>query len=78
MDGEEGERYLEDLRGRDWIQASVYGIDKLIFDKMEILEGEIDWKKFKSGKYVITNASEWGGEDAEPVPYYHPGEKVTL
>lgn len=78
MDGEEGERYLEYLQGRDWIQASVYGIDKLIFDKMEILEGEIDWKKFKSGKYVITNASEWGGEDAEPVPYYHPGEKVTL
>ena len=57
--------------------AHIYGVDKLIFDKLQILGGEVDYEKFASGDYVYISAYVDGGDYYES-PYYKPGDKVTL
>lgn len=79
MIGEEkGLPYLEELEASRVVASNVYGIDQLLFDKLEIVEGEADWEKFKTGDYVITGCQRAGEDMEEVVPYYLPGEKVTL
>jgi len=57
--------------------AHVYGIDKLVFDKLEVLGGEADYDKFESGSYVYISSYVDNG-DSYDYPYYKPGDKVTL
>ncbi|MFB0921283.1 MAG: FtsX-like permease family protein, partial [Oscillospiraceae bacterium] len=54
--------------------AHIYGIDKLIFDKLKVLGGEADYGKFESGNYVYVSSY----VDKGDYPYYRPGDKVTL
>lgn len=73
--------------GEDWFNQSienrdldgkVYGIGKLVMEKLENTEGELDWEKFRTGKYVI--ASRFGAAEDENsgFAYFKVGEKVTV
>ncbi len=57
--------------------AHIYGIDKLVFDKLKVIGGETDYDKFESGDYVYVSAYVDNG-DSYDYPYYKPGDKVTL
>jgi len=57
--------------------AHIYGIDKLVFDKLNISGGDKDYTKFLSGDYVYVSAY-INGDDSYDYPYYKPGDKVTL
>ncbi len=77
-----GKENLERIEKARDIDGKTYGLDRLPFEKMEVLEGELDWEKFSSGKYIITN---WfgsvdgeGGADGSRVNFYNVGEKVTI
>lgn len=70
------EEYIQWIKEDRHIDGRIYGIDKMIFDKLEDREGEINWEKFSTGKYVIGAWYEW--TDMERIPYVKPGEKVTL
>lgn len=66
--------YFEDLP-----LASVYGLDDLPLSRLEVLEGEIDMEKLKSGNYILTgvylddnNNPEWDYDTHEI------GEEITL
>ena len=52
----------------------IYGIDGIAEEKMEIVSGTFDRKKFESGDYVIVTAFSSDGEGK----YYDIGEEVTL
>ncbi len=54
--------------------AHIYGIDKLIFNKLSVLGGEADYEKFESGGYIFVSSYVDNGD----YPYYKPGDKVTL
>lgn len=76
--GEQWKEILESYEKESYTgETKFYGIGKLIFDKLEIREGEPDWEKFKTGDYIIINDFEELGE-GEPIPYFKPGDKVTL
>lgn len=75
--GEEAEEILTSMRERHYLDGKAYGLERLPFEKLENVEGSLDWEKFSSGRYVITNR--YGHEDeAQQVDYYDVGEKVTL
>ena len=75
---EEYEAAMEGYKIKHSIGAvKYYGIDQMIFDKMQSLMGKLDWNAFSSGKYVIATGY-LTDEHEMIVPYHEPGEKVTL
>ncbi len=68
------EEYLRLLNEEQKISAHLYGIDDFIMDKMEIVDGEMDWEKFKSGDYLVATAFTNLGNGR----YYDIGDKVTI
>lgn len=69
------ERFQQAVADRD-IDGKVYGISRLVFEKLENTEGELDWEKFRTGNYVI--ASRFGNGEGVKASYFQPGEKVTV
>lgn len=63
---------------------NLYGADDFIFEEMEIIEGNIDLGKLKSGKYIIyglerrQTAEEYMGKVSDEWKYFHIGDKITL
>lgn len=67
---------LDRMREELWVDGKVYGIGKLIMEKLENPLGDMDWEKFRTGKYVI--AARFGAMDGDGIAYFLPGEKVTV
>lgn len=59
------------------IDGKVYGIGKMIMEKLKNVDGEVDWEKFGTGKYVIASRYPFL-EDSQDCPYYNIGDKVTI
>lgn len=57
------------------VEGWYFGIGRICFDNLIKKEGEFDWDKFSSGKYVITS---WFDPDDCEVAYFRPGEKISL
>lgn len=72
-----GDDYLNMIQEERHIDGKVYGINELIMNKLEAVEGEVDWEKFKTGKYVIATGMK-GEDDKRITNYFLPGEKVTV
>lgn len=62
----------------DNIDGKVFGVGRLAYEKMDITDGELDWEKFKTGKYVITSKFGHMGPEADQINYYEVGDKVTI
>lgn len=59
---------------RDWYDVGLYGLDEFPASKLEVLEGELDMEKWRSGEGVFVSPTvTWG--DAS---WYHPGDKLTV
>lgn len=56
------------------IISHLYGVDDFIIDKLEIVGGEVDFEKFKTGNYVIASSYVDTGEGR----YYNIGDKVPI
>lgn len=63
---------------------NLYGADDFVFKEMEIVEGNIDLEKLKSGKYIIyglerkPTAEEYIGKISDEWKYFHVGDNITL
>lgn len=44
---------IDDYRENRWIDGKVYGVGKMVMEKLQKPEGELSWEKFSTGKYVI-------------------------
>lgn len=63
------------------LDGGTYGIGKMVADKLKVIKSadgskNIDWEKFNSGQYVLVNC--WKDEESEGIPYFEPGEKVSI
>lgn len=72
VDDEELQMY-EDM---SWMDGKVYGIGKLVMEKLENPQGELDWEKFATGNYVI--ATRFTFDEGGNTYFFQPGETVTL
>lgn len=54
---------------------NIYGVDEVAAEMVQIFEGEFNWEKFKSGKYVIVNAV--SGWDIEGSKYEDPFSELN-
>ncbi len=76
MGAAEGMPDIEEYCKGAGIDGKVYGIGKMIMEILENPEGDLDWEKFSTGKYVI--ATRYGMSQASGIKYFEPGEKVTV
>lgn len=59
---------------RNWYTVGLYGLDELPASKLEVLEGELDMEKWRSGEGVfVSPAVAWGNAS-----WYHPGDMLTV
>ncbi len=59
---------------RDWYSVGLYGLDEFPASKLEVLEGELDMEKWRSGEGVfVSPAVAWGNAS-----WYHPGDMLTV
>ena len=63
----------EKTRGN--MNYAVYGLDDYAAGKLTVLEGELDWDRWRAGEGVfITPAALWGGKYC----LYHPGDTMSV
>ena len=60
------------------ITSHIYGVDRIVFDKMDIESGDMDWEKFQTGKYVIVSSAVTSDDDDTEYSFYRVGEKVNV
>ena len=59
---------------RNWYTVGLYGLDEFPASKLEVLEGELDMEKWRSGEGVfVSPAVAWGNAS-----WYHPGDMLTV
>lgn len=67
---------MDDYLKEGWIDGKVYGVGRMVMERLEEPDGVLDWEKFSTGKYVI--ATRYGIGDEKGINYFEPGEKVTV
>jgi len=72
LKGERLKKEKEELANRE-VTARVMGINEAALEKMEILDGEADYEKMKTGSYVLLKKL-WGYSGQ----LYHPGDRLTV
>ncbi len=60
------------------IYSGVYGIDQMIYDKLEMDAGKLDWEKFKTGKYAVISAPIEGSKDDAEAAFYKIGDNIIV
>ncbi len=60
------------------ISSHIYGVDKIVFEKMEMDTKKVDWETFTSGDYAIVSAPLTSGGDDSENAYYQVGEKIAV
>lgn len=59
------------------LDCDIYGIDEWGTEQLEVYKGTFDWKKFKTGKYILINPCASEGEGSKNA-FYNVGEKLEL
>lgn len=66
-------------------KVNLYGADDFVIEQMEMIEGEADLDKLKTGKYILyglerdaTSALAYMGEAKKDWKYYEVGDQITL
>lgn len=75
--GMSDKQFVEMLRDSQTFVAMAYGIGELVFNNLDVVNGELDWNKFKTGKYVITTNFINTTNDTQ-AEYFQPGETITI
>lgn len=60
------------------ISSHIYGVDQIVFDKMEMDTKVVDYETFCSGNYAIISSPIEGGSDDSKYAYYQVGEKISV
>lgn len=72
---EEYGQMIEDEMASGDILPHIYDIDKIILNQLKVYEGEIDYEKLKTGKYIIVTPFD---VESGKGRFYNVGEKVTI
>lgn len=60
------------------VNSHLYGVDKLIFDAMELDTAKVSWDSFCSGNYAIVSSMVKEKSDAADFALYQVGEKIPV
>lgn len=76
---EEGgaEEYIQSVREERAIDGKLYGMAELPMEKLNEVEGDLTWEKFRTGKYVIATRLGFP-EEGGGINFFEPGETVHL
>lgn len=56
-----------------------YGMDKFPFELLDVIDGDLNWEKFNTRKYVIELATYNDYHKVDMEDYiFNPGDKITL
>lgn len=64
-------------RGEQDVIIQAYGLDDFPASKLEVIDGEINWEKFKSGDYIILSPPIIDYDDNNK-SYYNVGNKIEI
>ena len=67
---------LDNIQSQRLVDGRIFGIGKMIMEKLEQPEGELDWEKFRTGNYVIV--TRFRTLDDKGINFFLPGEKVCV
>ena len=74
----QNEAMVEELRSlvfeQKYMPSHVYGVDRFAAEKMDLVDGSVDWEEFNTGKYVIASTF----DDTGDTRYYEIGDKVRV
>lgn len=73
--GSDSTEVMKSCREERRIDGNVFGVDRMVMEKLENPEGELDWEKFAEGKYVI--ATRFNTLDEEMInffPFWRDGD----
>lgn len=60
-------------------EMQFYGMDKFPFTLLDVIDGDLNWEKFNTGKYIIEFATYNDYHKVDMEDYiFHPGDKITL
>lgn len=77
--GEKDEKFHLNLLDNQTTACPVYGMDDFPLKQLEVLEGEIDMEKLKTGKYILEGIiCDDHGEPYWETSHYDIGDKVVL
>ena len=60
------------------ISSHIYGVDKIVFDQMEMDTKVMDYETFCTGNYAIISSPIEGGNNDSEYAFYHVGDKITV
>lgn len=70
--------YMEMVRAERFVDGNTYGISQLVMNSLEGVQGQLDWEKFQTGKYVITTRFGYVEESGKGINFFLPGETITI
>lgn len=69
----------ESIFGKNEITSMIAGIDKVVFDQINALEGTLNWEQFKTGNYVIVSSTnEEFIDKGFPKSFYEVGDAINI
>lgn len=76
---EDAEMEVRFLKESKVLGCDFYGLDQWGTEQLQVYKGKIDWKKFKTGKYILINTFGMSREE-DPLMgvYYDVGETLEL
>lgn len=78
INSNEADEYEASIFDKEEINSSVFGMDKLVYDKLEMDAGKPDWNKFKTGKYAVISAPIEGSKDDAASAFYKIGDRIEV
>lgn len=78
MTSDEEEELKRCIFDNQEIYSSIYGLDQMVYEKLEMDSGKINWDKFKTGKYAVISAPIEATKDDAASAFYKIGERISV
>ena len=61
------------------LDVNLYGVNEFVFEKLHVQSGNMDWKAFETGTYILVNAfGDMVDEGVKSTPFAQVNDQVTL
>lgn len=78
INADEAKAFKSGIFDKHEINSNVYGVDKMIYDSLEMDTGKIEWEKFKTGRYAVISAPIEGTDNDADTSFYKIGDNIQV
>lgn len=75
---EQKEWYDQEVYTDKRINSHIYGVDRIVFDKMDMDTNGVDYETFCSGNYAIVSSPIEGSLQDSDYAFFHEGETISV